>query len=104
MKTLFEILGVLFVISCVPALVLFLRARRRFSGLRTVRCPETKHLANIRLDANRAALGELSGDPNLRVQECSRWAGPVGHCSDQCLETDTAKEIDTTKAQWAEAK
>ena len=98
MKALFEILGVLFVISCVPALVLFLRARHRFSGQRVVRCPETKHLANIRLDANRAAFGELSGDTDLRVKECSRWAGPVGHCSDQCLEADS-EEI-----EWARAR
>lgn len=88
MKTLFELLSVVVVLSCVPALVLFLRARKRFSGLRAVRCPETGHLASIRLDANRAAFSELSGDPGLRVQECSRWAGPVGHCFEQCLEPD----------------
>ena len=88
MMALFEILGVLFVLSCVPALVVFLRARRRFSGPRTVVCPETKHLATIRLDANHAAATDMVGELNLRVEECSRWAGPVGHCGDQCLETD----------------
>ena len=98
MKTLFELLGVLVVLSCVPALVLFLRAHRRFSGQRTVRCPETKHLATVRLDANRAALGELSGDADLRVQECSRWAGPVGHCSDQCLEAE-AEQVERPGAR-----
>jgi hypothetical protein len=88
MKTLFELLGVVVVLSCVPALVLFLRARRRFSGLRVVRCPETDRLASICLDANRAAFSELSGDPGLHVKACSRWAGPVGHCFEQCLEPD----------------
>ena len=88
MKALFEILGVILVLSCVPALILFLRARRLYSGSRVVRCPETRHLASIRLDANRAAFSELSGDRNFHVKECSRWAGPVGHCFEQCLEDD----------------
>ena len=89
MKVLFEILGVLLVLSFVPAVVLFLRARGRFSGSRVVRCPETKHLATIRLDANHAAFTNLSGEPEVRVKECSRWTGPVGHCFDQCVESET---------------
>jgi hypothetical protein len=91
MKALFEILGVLFVLSCVPAFVIFLRSRRRFSGSRIVVCPETKHLATIQLDANHAAATDMTGELKLRVEECSRWAGPVGHCGDQCLETDEAR-------------
>jgi hypothetical protein len=88
MKTLFEILGVVLLLSCLPALVMFLRARRRFSGKHIVRCPETKHLAAICLDANHAAATGMTGEPELRVKDCSRWAGPVGHCSDQCLDSD----------------
>jgi hypothetical protein len=85
---LFELLGVVVALSCVPALVLFLRARRRFLGAREVRCPETGHLASICFDANRAAFSELSGDRDLHVKECSRWAGPIGHCLEQCLEAE----------------
>jgi hypothetical protein len=91
MKALFEILGIAVLLSCAPALVLFLRSRRRFSGRRIIRCPETKHLARIRLDASRAATAELAGETDLRVKECDRWAGAVGHCAEQCLETDEAK-------------
>ncbi|HEY6929139.1 MAG TPA: hypothetical protein VJA66_05630 [Thermoanaerobaculia bacterium] len=91
MKALFETLGVILVLSCVPALVLFLRARRRLSGSRAVRCPETGYLASIHLDANRAAFSELSGDRDFHVKECSRWAGPVGHCFEQCLEEDGSR-------------
>ena len=98
MKALFELLGVVVALSCVPALVLFLRARRRFLGARLVRCPETGHLANIHLDANRAAFSKLSGDSGLRVKECSRWAGPVGHCSDQCLEAE-AENVERARAR-----
>ena len=85
MKELFWILGIAFVLSWVPALVMFLRERRRFSGRRIVRCPETKHPAAIRLDATHAAASGLTGDPELRVEACTRWAGPVGHCSDRCV-------------------
>lgn len=91
MKTLFEILAVVLVLSWLPAVVIFLRSRRRFSGYRLVRCPETRHLARIRLDAAHAAATELVDEPDLRVEECSRWAGPVGHCHEECLETDRPK-------------
>jgi len=91
MKTLFEILAVLFLLSCLPALVMFLRSRRRFSGQRAVNCPESGHLATIRLDASHAAATSLTGEPEFRVEECSRWADPVGHCSDQCLDSDEMK-------------
>jgi hypothetical protein len=79
------ILGIVLVLSCIPPLVLFLRARRRFSGARLLRCPETKHVAVVRLDAVHAAATSLTGDPELRVSSCNRWDGPVGHCEEGCL-------------------
>jgi hypothetical protein len=91
MKALFVILGVVFVLSCVPALVVFFRARWRYSGLRIVRCPETKRKAKIRLDATHAAVTELGGAADLRVEECSLWDGSVGQCCEDCLETDRPK-------------
>ena len=42
MKELFLIFVIAFVLSWTPALVGFLRSRRRFSGERTVTCPETR--------------------------------------------------------------
>ncbi len=79
------ILGIAFVLSCVPVLVMFLRAKRRFSGTRPVRCPETKRPAFVRLDAAHAAATNLTGDPQLKVASCSRWDGPVGHCEEGCV-------------------
>jgi hypothetical protein len=85
MVTLLLILGVGFVLAWIPTLVLFWRTRRRLSGSRLVRCPETNRVAVIRLAATHAAAAGLMGDPELRVESCSRWDGPVGHCFEGCL-------------------
>jgi len=45
MKELFLFFAIAFVLSLVFPLVNFLRSRRRFSGDRTVVCPETHHAA-----------------------------------------------------------
>jgi hypothetical protein len=79
------ILGIVLVLSCIPVLVMFLRARRRFSGARQVRCPETKSPAVVHLDAVHAAATSLTGDPEVRVSSCNRWDGPVGHCEEGCV-------------------
>jgi hypothetical protein len=86
MKELFLIFVVAFVLSWIPPLVSFLRSRRRFSGGRTVICPETHHAARIRLDAVHAAKTGLLGDPDLKVKCCDRWGGPVGHCHEGCVD------------------
>jgi len=85
MMTLLLIFGIAFVLSCLPALVLFLRMRRRFSRKRIVICPETDETAMIRLDAARAAGTGLTGDPEFKVKDCTRWDGPVGHCEEGCV-------------------
>jgi hypothetical protein len=85
MKELFLIFVVAFALSWIPALVTFVRSRRRFSGGRTVTCPETHCAARIRLDAGHAAATGLTGEPDLRVESCSRWGGPVGHCHEGCV-------------------
>jgi hypothetical protein len=83
--TLLLIFGIAFVLAWIPTLVIFLRTRRRFTGSRLVRCPETNRVAVIRLDAMHAAASGLMGNPELRVESCSRWDGSVGHCHEGCL-------------------
>jgi hypothetical protein len=85
MKELFLIFVIAFVLSWIPALVSFVRSRRRFSGERTVTCPETHGAATIRLDAAHAAATGMTGDPDLKVESCNRWGGPVGHCHEGCV-------------------
>ena len=86
MKLLFEILGIVVVLSWLPAVVVFLRARYRFSGKRTVTCPETRHVATVRLDAAHAAVTNLTGKPDFKIASCNRWDGPVGHCWEGCVD------------------
>jgi hypothetical protein len=85
MMTLLLIFGIAFVLAWIPTVVIFLRTRRRFTGSRLVRCPETNRVAVIRLDATHAAATGLMGASELRVKSCSRWDGPVGHCFEGCL-------------------
>jgi hypothetical protein len=98
MKELFLILGIAFVLSWIPALAMFLRARRRFSGGRTVTCPETHRAATIRLDAVHAAASGLTGDPDLRVESCNRWGGPVGHCQEGCVGENESALLDRSSS------
>ncbi len=92
------ILGIALVLSFIPALVIFLRVRRRFSGRRIVTCPETGRVAAIRLDAGHAAMTSLTGDPELKVEGCTRWDGPVGHCFEGCI-----REVETPPVRQAES-
>jgi hypothetical protein len=92
------IFGIVFVLSCLPALVNFLRTRRRFSGEVIVTCPETHRAASVRLDAVHAAATSLTGEPDLRVKSCNRWGGPVGHCHEQCLGRNDAVLLDQAKS------
>ena len=85
MGELFLLIGIVFVLSCLPVLVNFLRARRRFSGTLIVTCPETDCAATIRLKAVHAAATSLTSEPDLRVKSCNRWSGPAGRCQEQCL-------------------
>lgn len=94
MKVLFLIFLIAFVLSWIPALVSFLRDRRRFSGGRTVTCPETHCAATIRLDAVHAAATGLTGEPDLRVESCNRWGGPVGHCQEGCIGENEPQLLD----------
>lgn len=48
-------------------------AYRKWSGSRTVTCPETSQPATIALDARHAAAMHVLGNPVRKIQTCSRW-------------------------------
>jgi len=51
---------------------------------RTVNCPETHAQVAVRFDALRAAITGLTGNPKLRLADCSRW--PVhADCGQECI-------------------
>jgi len=55
-----------------------------YRGARTVNCPETHAPVTVRFRALRAAFAGLSGKPELRLADCSRW--PVhADCGQDCI-------------------
>ncbi len=51
---------------------------------RTVNCPETHAPVSVRFNALRAAWSSLSGPPNLRLADCTRWP-ERGDCGQECI-------------------
>jgi len=51
---------------------------------RTVNCPETHAPVSVRFNALRAAWSSLSGSPNLRLADCTRWP-ERSDCGQECI-------------------
>ena len=51
---------------------------------RTVNCPETHSPVSVRFNALRAAITGLSGHPNLRLRDCTRWPERAD-CEQDCI-------------------
>lgn len=84
METIILVLAIGFALSWIPALVVYLVARRRDSGDRVITCPETHSTEVVRVDAGHAAWTHLRGDKDLRLDACSRWPERAG-CGRECL-------------------
>jgi hypothetical protein len=78
------VFAVAFLLSLFPLLWLGLRSYRRYRGKGVLTCPETGEPVAVELDAKRLARTELAGDPELRLQSCSRWPERSG-CGQECL-------------------
>jgi len=84
MSTIILILAIAFVLSWIPALVVYLFARRRDSGNRVITCPQTRTTEVVRVDAGHAAWTDLRGEKELRLESCSRWPERAD-CGQECL-------------------
>jgi hypothetical protein len=84
MGTIILILGIVFALSWIPAMVVYFKARRRDSGERVITCPETHSTEVVRVDAGHAAWTDMRGDKDLRVESCSRWPEKAD-CGQDCL-------------------
>lgn len=85
MSTIFLIVGVLFVLSLIPLVLLGARSYLRYRGTQVVTCPETQGPAAVRLDVGHAVRSGASGETELRVRSCSSWP-EIQDCGQQCLE------------------
>ncbi|HWH79992.1 MAG TPA: hypothetical protein VNT76_21575 [Candidatus Binatus sp.] len=57
---------------------------RQYRQRQVVVCPNNKNLAEVNLQAGRAALKSLFGEPKLLVKSCSRWPSKKG-CDEACV-------------------
>ncbi len=83
------------------------RLYAKFRGKRLVSCPETKQPAAVEVNAPRAAMEAVVGEPRLRLNECTRWPERQD-CGQHCLrEIESAPEdclVRTIVTRWYRGK
>jgi hypothetical protein len=72
-------------------LPLTLDVYRRFRYRKVVTCPDTKGIAEVRLDARWAAFTALLRKPELRVRSCTLWPRKKG-CPENCAKENWPAE------------
>ncbi len=82
--TLLKVFLVVLALSLIPSIFVVVRAFLRNRGTRLVTCPETKMPAAVRTDRVHAALTTAAGEPELRLETCTRWPERE-HCGQECL-------------------
>jgi len=85
MSIIFSIIGVLFVLSLIPLILLATRTIQRHRGPRVVTCPEKFGSATVRLDVGHAVCSAALGETELRVRACSHWPAHEA-CGQGCAE------------------
>ena len=75
---------IVLLISFVPVVYIATRTYLKYRGTRVVTCPETKTPVAVRVDKRRAAVTTAAGDPDLRLQSCTRWPERED-CGQECL-------------------
>lgn len=86
----------------------FISAYRKYRGSRLITCPENQETAAVRVNALRAAhWAAVSGEPALRLSQCSRWPEKSG-CDQLCLsQIQSSPEsclVQTIVSSWYEGK
>jgi hypothetical protein len=84
MSPILQVFVVVFLLSCVPAVIAYAAALRRYTGDRILICPETGQAQAVRVDARHAASTALAGEALLRLDSCTRWP-ERRDCGQECL-------------------
>lgn len=74
-------------LACLVLLMQVLWAREiytRYRGSRAVTCPEAHRQVAVSFDALHAAVTGLSGNPKLRLAECTLWPARI-RCAQKCI-------------------
>ncbi len=103
MSAIFLIVGILFILSLIPLVLLAARTHMRHRGTRVATCPETDSPAAVQLDVRHATRTGAVGETELRVRSCSGWPERQG-CGQGCLEELASAPaeclIKTTLVEW----
>ena len=100
-------LAALVVVAIMFGIRYFVRTSQRFGGERVIICPETGKQAMVEVDARHAALTNLIGQADLRLEHCTRW--PIKQdCGQDCLlQFDVAPDeclVRSVLEKWYRAK
>jgi hypothetical protein len=71
----------------------------QYEGSRAVTCPENKRQVAVSIDATHAAVTGLSGAPQIRLSDCTRWPERQ-KCGQECL----AEALKTTPYRLGEVE
>jgi hypothetical protein len=82
--TLLNLFLIVLAVSLIPVVFVAVRAYSRAKGARIVTCPETKQPVAVRLDPGHVAATTMAGEPELRLESCTRWPERQ-HCGQECL-------------------
>ena len=82
--TLLNLFLIVLAVSLIPVVFVSIRAYRRYRGARVVTCPETKQTVAVTIDRGHAAATTLAGEPELRLESCTRWPERQ-HCNQACI-------------------
>lgn len=74
-------LGVMYVLVPLAA-----HTFQRYRNRKVLQCPQTQGLAEVDIDARRAALSSLFSRPILRIKACSLWPARKG-CDQDCTKS-----------------
>jgi hypothetical protein len=85
----------------------FVGAWNAYRGTRVVVCPESREMVAVQVDAKHAAATASQGQPELRLESCTRWPEKAG-CGQECLgQIESAPEaclLRTILADWYQGK
>lgn len=82
--TLLKLVLVALVLSSIPMIFIAVRTYLRYRGTRLITCPETKAPAAVRVNKGHAATTTAAGEPELRLESCTRWPERE-HCGQECI-------------------
>ncbi len=84
MGTIFLIVGIAFILSIIPVVLLLGRAYVKARGPRVIVCPETQTSEAVEVDPARAGWAGIRHEQDYRLVSCTRWPERED-CGQRCI-------------------